>query len=140
MTNRVLLAEIRGGSLRKIVIPDDWCITFGPVAVGVARQPNQESPNVLRIYADKKRDNLMAVYRDIVSVSDERIEITERKVHKKQKIFSKKGGNGQQSYAAEIRKTVWSNPFADEPEADEQDFDEDILTLPMSMQDEDLPK
>lgn len=134
VATRTLMAETKSGSLRKIIIPANWTISFGPIAVGVARN-GQESPNVLRIYADAGRKDLQAVYRDIVSVSDERVQITERKTVKRQKTFTKKGSNGEQVYAAELRKTVWSDPFADEPSAEESDdFDENVLKLPPTLE------
>ena len=132
---RTIFVEVKSGTLRRIEIPEDWHISFGPVAVGVSRN-GVESPNVLRIYADVQRKNLVAVYRDVISISDARVKVTDKKVHKREKKFIKKGGNGEQVCAAEIRKTVWSDPFADEPDAEEQDFDEGILELPSSMGDD----
>lgn len=133
---RTLYAELNGGNMRKIEIPSDWVVTFGPIAVGVGRN-GQESPNVLRIYSDTKRTDLVAVYRDVKAVSDERVKVTEKTVKKKQKVFQKNGPNGNQQWAAEIRKTEWKNPFADEPEADdEDDFGETFLAIPEKMNDE----
>ena len=31
---RVLLVTTKGGDLRRIEIPSDWAVTYGPVAVG----------------------------------------------------------------------------------------------------------
>jgi len=134
MTDRTLFVEVKEG-LRKITIPADWTISFGPLAVGL-KSNGMESPNVLRIYADKKRADLVAVYRDVISVSDERVIVSQKKTTKKQKVFHKRGGNGEQSFAAEIRKTSWTNPYADEPEAEDGDFDESILKLPAGFEEQ----
>lgn len=128
---RTLYAELNGGNMRKITIPSSWVITFGPIGVGVARN-GQDSPNVLRIYSDAKRSDLVAVYRDIKAVSDERVIVTEKTTRKKKKVFNKAGPKGDQSFAAEVRSTKWVNPFADEPETDD-DFDETMLALPAGM-------
>lgn len=136
---RTLYAEIHGGNMRKITIPVSWVITFGPIGVG-QRRDGSESPNVLRIYSDARRTDLVAVYRDIKTVSDERVIVTERTTKKKQKVFNKAGPKGNQSFAAEARKTEWVNPFADEPEADDSGFDEQFLALPAGMLDDsDIP-
>ena len=126
---RTIFAQMNNGSLRKIEIPHEWVITFGPIAFA-ARNNGGESPNVLRIYSSKAKTSLMAVFRDVVSVTDASIVVTEKVIKKRQKVFVKKEDNGEQQYAAELRRTVWQNPYADEPDADENDFDESILSLP----------
>lgn len=134
---RTLYAELNGGNMRKITIPASWVITFGPIAVGVGRN-GQESPNVLRIYSDAKRSDLVAVYRDIKAVSDERVMVTEKTTRSKKKVFNKAGPKGDQSFAAEVRSTKWVNPFADEPETGDDDFDETMLALPPGMLDDEV--
>ena len=127
---RTLLVETKTG-LRKLEIPEGWIFTYGPVTVGGRNDGN--SPNVLRLYEDSTKKNLLAVYRDVISISDTRVQLTERKVKKKTHIYSNQGPNKDQQYVAEVRKTDWVNPFADEPEAE---ADEGILQLPSSMDDD----
>lgn len=126
---RTLLVTMKNGNIRKIDIPADWIVSYGPVAVG-ARNNHGDSPNVLRIYSDVGRKNLKAVFKDVVSFVDESISILERVTKTKKKAFNKKAGNGNQSYTAEVRRTFWRDPFADtEDDNNEDDLTEDVLAL-----------
>lgn len=129
VATRTLMLETKTG-LRKLDMPEGWIFTYGPVTIGGRNDGN--SPNVLRLYEDSTKKNLLAVYRDVISVSDTRVQITERKVQKKSHVYSNQGPNKDQQYVAEVRKTSWVNPFADEPEAE---VGEDFLQLPSNMED-----
>lgn len=129
VATRTLMLETKTG-LRKLDMPEGWIFTYGPVTIGGRNDGN--SPNVLRLYEDSTKKNLLAVYRDVISVSDTRVQITERKVQKKSHVYSNQGPNKDQQYVAEVRKTSWVNPFANEPEAE---VGEDFLQLPSNMED-----
>lgn len=126
---KTLHIEMTKGNDRKITIPSDWTITFGPVAIG-ARNLG-ESPNVLRLYADAGKKHLKAVFRGVAAFHEEGIEIAEKVVRTKKRTFKRGEKNGEQTYAAEVRQTSWRNPFADDDdEGSEFDLDEDALQLP----------
>lgn len=129
MTDKTLILEIKGGKERRMTIPADWVITFGPVAVG-ARFNGDDSVNCLRLYSDVKKTQLKAVFRNVVSFFEEGIEIREKVVRKKRKTFTRNEKNGAQSYQAEVRQTTWRDPFSDEEdEGTEFDLSDDALQL-----------
>lgn len=127
---KTLVLEMNGNKDRKVVIPHDWTITFGPIGVG-ARHDGQNSTHVLRLYEDAGKKKLKAVFRNIVAFHEEGIQILEKVVRKKNKTFRKAGSKGEQTYSAEVRQTTWSNPYEDEPEVPEDEFEvsEDALQI-----------
>lgn len=128
-STRTILIEVKGGKVRRLVIPDYCHLTFGPVAIG-AKQFNGESPNVLRVYGDAKRTNLLAVYRDVLSFHDEEVQLTERIIKAKTKRYRDDRANGGREYTAEVRRTVWRDPFSDDADDDDDDLTDDVLALP----------
>lgn len=135
METKTLILEMNKGNDRKVVIPADWTITFGPIGVGARHDGN--STHVLRLYEDAGKKKLKAVFRNITAFHEEGIDILEKVVRKKNKQFVKKGSKGEQVYAAEVRQTMWRNPYADEPDAEGDDFEvsEDALQLPAATDD-----
>lgn len=133
METKTLILELNNQKDRKVVIPNDWTITFGPIGVGARHDGN--STHVLRLYEDASKKKLKAVFRNVVAFHEEGIEILEKVVRKKNKTFRKKGTNGDQTYSAEVRQTTWTNPYDDEPQVPEDDFEvsEDALALPSAM-------
>lgn len=129
---KTLLVQMRDAKDRKITIPEDWTITFGPIAVGARSDGN--SAHVLRLYADAGKKHLKAVFRNVTSFHEEGIDIREKVVRKKNKSFRRAGMKGDQTYSAEVRQTSWVDPFADEPETPEDDFEvtEDALRITAS--------
>lgn len=127
---KTLILEMNNKSDRKIVIPADWTITFGPIGVGARNDGN--SAHVLRLYEDAGKKKLKAVFRNIVAFHEEGIEILEKVIRKKNKTFRKAGTNGEQTYSAEVRQTSWTNPYDDEPTDPSDDFEvsEEALQLP----------
>lgn len=127
---KTLILELRGEKDRKLVIPADWTITFGPIGVGV--RGGEDSAHVLRLYSDAGKKNLKAVFRNIVAFHEEGITILEKVVRRKNKVFKKAGAHGDQVYSAEVRRTAWTNPYAEEVETPDDDFEvtEAALALP----------
>lgn len=125
---KTLVLEMNGQKDRKVIIPADWTITFGPIGVGSRHDGN--STHVLRLYEDVGKKKLKAVFRNIVAFHEEGITILEKVVRKKNKTFKKAGSKGDQTYSAEVRKTSWMDPYADEQEDDDFEVNEDALMLP----------
>lgn len=130
METKTLIIELNAGKMRKMIIPSEWVITFGPVGVG-ARSHNGDSTNVLRLYADAGKKQLKGVFRNVVAFHEEGIEILEKVVRKKNKTFRRQEKNGEQTYAAEVRQTSWRDPFSDEDDSADAEFDlsEDALAI-----------
>lgn len=138
---RTLIVNSKGGEVRRIVIPKDWTLTYGPVVVGASRQDHGgQSPNVLRIYSDAGKKNLMAVFRNVEDLMDEAVELRVKVTKAKTKSFVREEANGQQVYNAVIKKTTWRDPNADVEEDDGgDDLPETILSLPTAAEGEEGP-
>ena len=131
-STKTLILEMNGSKDRKLIIPAEWTITFGPIGVGSRHDGN--STHVLRLYEDAGKKHLKAVFRNIVAFHEEGITILEKVVRKKNKTFKKAGSNGDQTYSAEVRRTAWFDPYADEPETDDDfEVNEDALLLPSAL-------
>ena len=126
---KTLILEMNKGDDRKVTIPADWTITFGPIGVGARHDGN--STHVLRLYEDAGKKKLKAVFRNITAFHEEGIQILEKVVRKKNKTFKRKERNGEKTYAAEVRQTTWRDPYMEEDEsASEFDLAEDALMIP----------
>lgn len=82
---KTLVLEMTKGAERRLTIPADWAVTFGPVAIGAKSHYTDGSSNVLRLYEDASRKKLKAVFKDVRSFFEEGIETVERKVESKEK-------------------------------------------------------
>lgn len=133
---KTLIVEIQNGKDRKITIPADWTITFGPIGVGARN--HGESTNVLRFYADASKKQLKAVFRNVICFHEEGIQIREKVVRKKNKTFKRQEKNGEQSYQAEVRQTTWRDPYGDEDEANDFDLSEEALKIAAPIEPEDF--
>jgi len=94
------------GTERRITVPSDWKVTFGPVAKGVNK--TYQMPLALRFYENETRQR--AIFTDVVSFRDMSIPILIRK----EKTQEKKGFmecEGQKK-ATTFKATIseWINP------------------------------
>lgn len=131
---KTLILEMTKGAERRITIPADWAITFGPVAIGAKYNSHDGGANVLRLYADAGRKQLKAVFKDVRSFFEEGIEIVERKTETKKKTYNQmnEATGKMEAFQAEVKRKTWVNPYADEDDDDMDDFDNFDVT-PVSM-------
>lgn len=127
---KTLVLEMTKGAERRLTIPADWAVTFGPVAIGAKYHHADGSANVLRLYEDASRKKLKAVFKDVRSFFEEGIEIVERKVETKQKTYQKmnEATGKMEAYQAKVERKTWVNPY-EEDEDDGGDF-EDFDVVP----------
>ncbi len=108
--NRIYLIEHDNGIKRKITIPSDWRVTFGPAAVGMNKNPTNrlKMPMALRFYEDENRQR--AIFTDIVSFRDMSIPIEEERVttENKQGVMDVDGASRSVHFEAKIKS--WINP------------------------------
>ena len=130
---KTLILEMSKGAERRLTIPADWTITFGPVAIGAKYSSNDGSANVLRLYEDVGRKHLKAVFKDVRAFFEEGIQIVERKTETKQKTYqqmNEKTGK-MEAYQASVKRKTWVNPYAEDDDQDDTDF-EDFEVTPVS--------
>ena len=121
---KTLIIDMSRGEDRRITIPADWTITFGPVAIGAKFSSSDGSSNVLRLYSDVGRKHLKAVFKDVRSFFEEGIEIVERRTETKNKTYNQINPTTGKSeaYQATVKRKTWVDPYADEDEDDEHEF------------------
>jgi len=107
--NVTYILNLTNGSVRKIVIPENWTVTFGP-----AVPPDMKSSRydkgawALRIYAPKKQQR--AIFTDVTSFRIDSIKILEKVVETKRKVVQAQEEGGRQNYVVEAKATRWENP------------------------------
>lgn len=123
---KTLIIDMSRGEDRRITIPADWTITFGPVAIGAKFSSSDGSSNVLRLYSDVGRKHLKAVFKDVRAFFEEGIEIVERRTETKNKTYNQINPTSGKSeaYQATVKRKTWVDPYADEDEDDAQEFND----------------
>lgn len=119
---KILLLELKGNKKKKIIIPENWKVTFGPLVPGSKGGYNGHSGLALRIYESPTKQR--AVFTDVVSFRDLSIPVEEEvlKIHQ-QKAY-KDTPEGRKDFTVEAQVREWRN--AD----DQHEPDEEFLSLP----------
>ena len=78
MGDRTLLVRKKDGSEFQIDIPEEWKVTFGPIAIGASKSDGR-IPIALRIYETEKLQR--AIFTDVDSFRDMSIPIREKHVN-----------------------------------------------------------
>lgn len=97
------------GTEKKITVPDDWKVTFGPaVKGGNGKHNNFKMPMALRFYESENKQR--AIFTDVVSFRDTSIKIVEKRVNVQEKegFFECEGIKKQTIFQA--RTTEWIDP------------------------------
>lgn len=111
------ILELSNGNLRRIKIPADWKVTYGPVAPprkgnsrnGFAPSDHSGWTHALRVYEGAQQ---RAIYTDVVSFRDESIPTEERVTEVKQQVLRKQTPAGMKDVIVEGRVTEWRDPMA----------------------------
>lgn len=118
---KTYILELKGGRQRKIEIPADWKVTFGPIAPG-SRAHNGADAMALRIYESKEQQR--AIFTDVVSFREAGIPILEKTVKVKQQRGTRSTKSGSKDVMLEARVTEWTDP--DAPEEPDAEFTEQL--------------
>ena len=121
--NEVLMSEylltMSGGKKKKVTVPADWKVTFGPIVPG-SQKSGFSGSNCLRFYQD--RDHPRAVFTGVEEFREAGVNVLEQRTRTKTQFSSKDSHSGHKGVQMEARITDWVD--ADEPEqAEEQDKD-----------------
>lgn len=109
--NKVYLIEHDDGIKRKITIPADWRVTFGPAAAGQSRgigTPKFKMPMALRFYENETQQR--AIFTDVKSFRDTSIPIEEERVTIENKVGTMDVDGANRSVHFEARIKSWVNP------------------------------
>lgn len=130
---KTYILELKGGDTRKITIPAHWRLTYGNVLPyqGKDARHQMEHRIALRVY-DGSKDNLRAVYTDVVAFRDADIGTLEKRVKVQRRNIQRATPHGAKDFAIEARMTQWVDP---DNESNEEDVPGEFLHLPPGAED-----
>jgi len=112
MEEKTYLITHENGTRRKITVPADWKVTFGPAAKGLKHDGTRglKIPLALRFYESDTKQR--AIFTDVVSFRDTSIKIEEEKVRIQEKdgYTECEGVRQRTTFQAKVRE--WINPDA----------------------------
>lgn len=107
--------EFKNGNEKRIIVPADWKVTFGPCVAGRNNGPNKfEMPMALRFYEPPGKENQRAIFIDVASFRDMSIEITEKKVVEQEEIGYVERQGKRKATTFRATTAEWINPDEDE--------------------------
>lgn len=112
---KTYILELKNGDTRKITVPGHWKLTYGNVVPYAKNDRNPgESRVALRLY-DGNKDNLRAVYTDVVSFRDASIGTLEKRTTIQRKASQRHAEEGMRDVIVEARVTEWIDPDSEKP-------------------------
>lgn len=114
--------RLKNGSERRITVPTDWKVTFGPTVPFERKAASYNDGTwALRFY---EKDKLRAIFCDVRDFRDTSIEVLEKRIQSKRQVVEKAAKYGGRSAVVEAKIETWVNP--DEPE-EQNEKDEQFL-------------
>lgn len=112
----VYLLELKNGNQRRLTVPSNWTVTFGPTVPFEAKSGGRyDNCWALRLYEGSTKSKLRAIFTDVVSFRDMGIKVLEKQVRVKRSTIQKASHKGGKSVEVEARMEAWVDP--DEPES-----------------------
>jgi len=107
---KTYVLELKNGDTRKITVPAHWKLTYGNVVPYQGKNSHPSEARVaLRLY-DGTKENLRAVYTDVVSFRDASIGTLEKRTSVQRKAHQKATDKGMRDVIVEARVTEWVDP------------------------------
>ena len=108
MEEKTYLIEHDNGTKRRITVPADWKVTFGPAAKGDRGKSGIKMPLALRFYESDTKQR--AIFTDVISFRDMSIKIEEEKVsvQEKEGYTECEGIRKRTTFQAKVSE--WINP------------------------------
>jgi hypothetical protein len=110
MADKTYLIEFENGCRKKITVPEEWKVTFGPATKGVdhSGERRYKVPMAIRFYETESKQR--AIFTDVVSFRDMAIKIEEEKVRvvEKDGFMECEGVRKRTSFQAATRE--WIDP------------------------------
>lgn len=102
---------MKDGTKRKVTVPEDWKVTFGPLMPGSKdASHNSSAATALRFYTGKDRQK--AVFTGVESFRDMSIGMEEEVVKTQAETFYKDTPEGKKQFIVEGNVREWQNPDA----------------------------
>lgn len=111
----VYLLQMEDGSQKKVTVPGDWKVTFGPLTPGQKGEPSHGA-KALRFWTGKDRQR--AVFTGVASFRDMSIPVEEKITKTQAETYYKGEGDNRKAVNVEVAASEWVNP--DEPRANQQ--------------------
>lgn len=120
--DRTYLMRLKNGNLRRVTVPADWKVTFGPIIVqkkgGPRHYGNEEGWGWgVRFYEGTIQ---RAVFTDVESFRDESIKLQERVTKTQRRIVHKRTKDGMRDVAVEAQMHEWIDPFEPQDDSDNE--------------------
>ena len=108
---KTYLVEFKNGAEKRITVPEEWKVTFGPCVAGGNSNGKFEMPLALRFYETKEKQR--AIFTDVRSFRDMDIEVMEKKIVTQEEIgyVERKGVKKATTFHAST--VEWVNPDVD---------------------------
>ncbi len=116
---KTYILELKNGNLRRVTVPADWKVTFGPLIP--ADRHSGGGCLALRFYESKEKQR--AIFTDVKSFRASDIPIEERVTKTQTKHMQKQTPEGVKDVLVEARVTEWRNPD------DDQTPDDDFMAI-----------
>lgn len=107
---KTYILTLRNGELRKVTVPANWKLTFGPTVPYAGKATGYDHGTALRFYEGSSKENLRAAFTDVMAFRDAAMEVQERKTEIKQEVVAMQSEGGSKSAVVEARITTWVNP------------------------------
>lgn len=114
---KTLLLTMRDGTQKKITIPREWKVTFGPLVPGSKdASVNSGGATALRLWSGSKGSEVQhAVFTNVESFRDMSIRVMEQVTKTQTEHYRKADDENAEAVAVEVAVKEWVNP--DEPKA-----------------------
>lgn len=107
---KTYVLELKNGDTRKITVPAHWKLTYGNVVPYQGKDARGgEARIALRLYEGNK-ENLRAVYTDVVAFRDADIATLEKRTSVKRQARVERTEDGDRDVVVEARMTEWVDP------------------------------
>ena len=109
MADKTYILTMRDGCTKKVTVPEEWKVTFGPLFPGSRGESGGRVG--IRFYEGKEKQR--AVFVDVVEFRDESIPILEKVSRTQAKRMRKDTPDGAKDVIVEARMTEWRDPDGD---------------------------
>ncbi len=117
--DKTYIMDLSGGRMRRITVPADWKVTFGPLVPHRPGEKNYDHQKTFALRFYEGKDAQRAIFTDVLSFRDESLKVEERVTKVKQQVMNKNGPTGAVGTVVEARITEWRDPMAPETPTDE---------------------
>jgi hypothetical protein len=127
------MIEFAGGKQKRVTVPAEWKVTFGPLAPGSkGYENNGEKGLCLRMYENQSQQR--AVFTKVASFRDMSIHVEERVVHRRNERAQRETPNGVKDFVVQAEYAEWRTEGDDAP-----GFDPAFQLPKLDDEDDDLP-